>query len=332
VPSLTPSEPRRVWLRWLRVGLAVVLGAAAVVALRDQIPSPSAVAAVLARADWRWIVAAVLIQVLSQVAFARQQQHLLAGAAVRVRRGTALATAYARSAMGLVLPAGGAVSAGFAYRQFRRWGATATTATVVTVLSGVASTASLALLSAAAFGRDATTGLVDLGQAHPVAVLAGLGAATAAAAVILATRRDHLIRLMSRWPHVANAGRRLRQAAIDVRGIGARRWIGALGWAAASWLLDAACLFAAVRAVDLASSWRHVVVAYLAVQVARQLPATPGGIGLVEAGLLTALATTGTSLAAAAAALCYRFVSFWLVLPIGLAGYLRLRHRPPVVG
>jgi len=312
----------------LRIGAVLVLGTAAVVALREQIPSPRAVAGVLERADWRWIVAAVLIQVLSQVAFARQQQHLLAGVAVSVRRGTALAIAYARSAMGLVLPAGGTVSAGFAYRQFRRWGATATTATVVTVLSGVASTATLALLSAAAFGRDATAALVDLGRDHPGTVLAVLGATIAVVVILLTTRRERIVRLTSRWPRVATVARQVRQVAVDARGIGGRRWAAALAWSAASWLLDAACLFAAVRAVDLDASWQHVVVAYLAVQVARQLPTTPGGIGLVEAGLLTALATTGTTLAAAAAALCYRFVSFWLVLPVGLAGYLRLR-RPP---
>lgn len=68
--------------------------------------------------------------------------------------------------------------------------------------------------------------------------------------------------------------------------------------------------------------------AYLAVQLIRQIPATPGGLGLVEASLFVALTAAGAGHAPAAAAIIiYRLLSCWAILPIGFVCWL-VQKRP----
>ena len=55
---------------------------------------------------------------------------------------------------------------------------------------------------------------------------------------------------------------------------------------------------------------------------------TPGGLGVVEAGLTATLALAGVSGGdAAVATLAYRLVSYWLMLPAGLVAWLVHRRR-----
>ncbi|MEP6562792.1 MAG: lysylphosphatidylglycerol synthase domain-containing protein, partial [Nakamurella sp.] len=57
---------------------------------------------------------------------------------------------------------------------------------------------------------------------------------------------------------------------------------------------------------------------YVGVQIIRQIPFTPGGIGIIEAALLAGLIAAGSAAApAAAAVVIYRALTFWLVLPAG---------------
>ena len=52
-----------------------------------------------------------------------------------------------------------------------------------------------------------------------------------------------------------------------------------------------------------------------------QVPATPGGLGFVEAGLTATLALAGVSGGdAVLATLSYRLFTYWLPLPLGLVG------------
>jgi uncharacterized protein (TIRG00374 family) len=65
--------------------------------------------------------------------------------------------------------------------------------------------------------------------------------------------------------------------------------------------------------------------AYLAVQIIRQLPLTPGGIGVIEASLLVALVAAGAPhIAAAAVVLVYRVLSCWVIVPTGLVAWAGL--------
>ena len=108
-----------------------------------------------------------------------------------------------------------------------------------------------------------------------------------------------------------------------------RHWALALTFAALNWLTDLLCLAAAARAFALPVGLFTLASIYLGVQLVRQIPVTPGGIGLIETGLLAGLATAGAGAAAAAAVvLTYRLLSCWLILPIGGASWLGLRAHP----
>jgi putative heme transporter len=323
-------EPRRG--RWWRAALPVVGVVAAVLALRGHLPSPSSTWAALRHASPAWLLAAAALQVLSMAAFGEQQRHLLAAFRVRLPPAASLAVSYARSAIGTALPAGSAVSAGYAFRQFRARGASPPVAAAVMLLSGAASVAGLVLL----YAGDALTW-----TSLPHRVLAGLAAVAAAAGWAAYRRWSGPVAAPARrrlpGPVPAAAGpalldrlsRTLRQTAESGRAVPARQWLHVVGMAVLNWLTDLACLLAALHAVGLAVPGRSVATAYLAVQLVRQIPVTPGGIGIVEAGLVVALAAAGAAEApAAAAVLLYRLLSCWAVVPIGLVCWTALRTPP----
>jgi hypothetical protein len=127
--------------------------------------------------------------------------------------------------------------------------------------------------------------------------------------------------------------RRLRdtlgQTSTLARAVPARQWLRVVALAAVNWLTDLACLLAALHAVGLAVPARTVATAYLAAQLIRQIPVTPGGIGVIEASLILALTTAGAAPApAAAAVLIYRLLSCWTILPIGLVCWTAQKTPP----
>ncbi|GAA2848721.1 hypothetical protein Acy02nite_01590 [Actinoplanes cyaneus] len=126
------------------------------------------------------------------------------------------------------------------------------------------------------------------------------------------------LRLHREWTAAVTAARSIRP------------WDGlaAILWSALNWAADAFCLIAAAQACGLPVGWRTVGAAYLVAQVIRQIPLSPGGLGFVEASLVTALSMGASPAVAAAAVLLYRLLSFWLVLPVGLITYLGLRRVP----
>jgi uncharacterized protein (TIRG00374 family) len=105
-----------------------------------------------------------------------------------------------------------------------------------------------------------------------------------------------------------------------------RRWYVALAAAVGRWLLDFGALAAALAAVGDETRLSLVLLAYVGAQLLGQIPLTPGGLGIVEAGLTGLLAAAGVGAGAAAVAtLAYRLVSYWLMLPAGLIAWLVYR-------
>jgi len=329
-------------LRWLRAAGVVAAVAVAAYALRGRLPDPGAVFAAMRGADWRWLLVAALAEAMSLRAFARQQRRLLYAFTVTTSLREALAVTVSRSAIAISMPAGSAVSSGFAYRQFRTWGASRQTATTVMILSGLFSFAGLAALyatgaTAAALHRAAWLWDRYPNEAAALAVLGVVLVTTGLAAALTrepASRRDP-----EAAPTTAPRGwlaTRLEpvgQAARAAAGVPWRHWHIALGLAMISWLGDLLCLSAAAQAMHLQLGLADLAAPYLAIQLIRQIPITPGGVGVIEASLLTALVSAGApAVPAAAAVLGYRLFSCWLILPAGLVSWLLLRRRPALVG
>lgn len=105
-------------------------------------------------------------------------------------------------------------------------------------------------------------------------------------------------------------------------------WPQAIATAAGRWIFDFLCLYCALLAVGSRPPLYVALLAYCAAQLLGQLPLTPGGLGVVEAGLTGTLALAGVSAAPAAlAVLAYRLAAYWLPLPVGLVAWIWHRRR-----
>jgi putative heme transporter len=326
---------------------AVVLGllAVAAVSLRDRLPTLHEVLDALRSADPVWLMIAAGAELVSIGMFARQQRRLLFAFGVRMSRHRALALSYTRSAIAISVPAGSAVSAAFAFRQFRAEGAGRRTAATVMVLALLVSTTSL--LGLFVTGALAT-GVVRLGEAWQdepgfaggtamltLGLLAFIGLLAARTGYQVRQRADHprvgwLDRQRARWPRLATLLDPVAEAVRSSREVAARHWGLAFGAAVANWLAELLCLFAAAQAFDLPLNIVTLGAIYLTVQVVRQVPLTPGGIGVIEISLLAGLVAAGAGEAAAAATvLVYRLLSCWLLIPAGLLAWWLVLRRPP---
>ena len=117
------------------------------------------------------------------------------------------------------------------------------------------------------------------------------------------------------------------------RHVSGRHWLLALAAAAINWLADLACLIAAAHAFGLKLSVAELGLIYLGVQLVRQVPITPGGVGVIEASLMAGMVSAGAAQGPAAAAIIvYRLLSCWLIIPVGAVAWARLtrltRGRP----
>ncbi len=100
-------------------------------------------------------------------------------------------------------------------------------------------------------------------------------------------------------------------------------------WAAANWLLDAASLWTLLWAFGTILSPVNLIVAYGLAGVLAAIPITPGGLGVVELALPSALVGFGVPTATAAAAvLSWRFAQYWLPIPLGGLSYASLKVGP----
>ncbi len=99
------------------------------------------------------------------------------------------------------------------------------------------------------------------------------------------------------------------------------RWKRALAATVGRWAFDYGILLAALASVGSTPRPALVLLAFCTAQVLAQIPATPGGLGFVEAGLTATLALAGVSGGdAVLATLAYRLFTYWLPLPLGLVG------------
>jgi uncharacterized protein (TIRG00374 family) len=245
----------------------------------------------------------------------------------------------ASGALGRVVPGGAAAAAALQYRMLGQAGLQrATVATGLTagslLLLGALAALPLLAVPALVAGRKIPDGLLEAGGLALVlfVFLFALGAVLmvsdravlwiggAAATVVRRVRRKQ--------PPPERLPERLRDERDMVRRTLGRHWPAALAAAEGRWLLDFLTLLAALEAVDARPRLTLALLAYCAAQLLAQVPLTPGGLGIVEAGMTGTLALAGVPTAAAAVAtLAYRLASYWLPLPAGAIAWLVHRRR-----
>ena len=282
-----------------------------------------------------WFAAMVAAQVTSWASM-----WLLQRLAVDARSWWPVVTSQlASGAFGRVVPGGAAAAGALQYGMLVQAGVSSSLAGIGIGVSSIVLLATLAALPVLALPA------IILGVAVPTrlwqAAIVGIAvflALLAIGATLLASDRAVLgvgraivrigSRLRKKHPPPPDLPERLRdQRDLVRRALGARWWEAVAG-AAGRWLFDWLTLLTALAAVGQHPRPSLVLLAFCAAQLLAQIPITPGGLGVVEAGLTGTLALIGVPAGAAAVAtLAYRLVSYWLALPAGGIAYLYHRRR-----
>ena len=245
----------------------------------------------------------------------------------------------ASGALGRVVPGGAAAAGALQYRMLVQAGVQPSMAGIGIGVASIVLVATLAALPVLAVPA------ILLGVAVPErlwqAMLVGLvvfAALLGAGATLMAS--DRAVRAVGRV--IVRVGTRLRkhhppppdlpdrmrdQRDLVRRAFGARWWEAVAG-ASGRWLFDWLTLLTALAATGHHPRPTLVLLAFCAAQLLAQIPITPGGLGVVEAGLTGFLVLIGVPASAAAVAtLAYRLVSYWLALPAGGIAYLVHRRK-----
>ena len=293
-------------------------------------------------ASWRdldevapaWLLAMTLLQAAALVCLWALQR-----VALHTRDWYAVATSQlAGGAISKVAPGGGAVGAALQYRMLTQAGlargsaVAGLTASNLLTLAIVLALPVLALPALVRGGVDRT--LVEA----TVVGLALFGVLFAGGAAMLVA--DRPLAWVGRT--IQGVRNRLRRGSEPLTGLPARllrerdrivatvgpRWKAALAAGIGRWLFDYGSLYVALTAVGTAPRPALILLAFCAAQLLAQIPVTPGGLGFVEAGLTATLALCGVPAGEAVlATFAYRLFTYWLPLPLGLAGAVLHRRR-----
>jgi uncharacterized membrane protein YbhN (UPF0104 family) len=295
---------------------------------------------------WPWIAALLVATAVNITTFAPPWMAALPG----LRFFQSLELTQASTALSLVMPAGPAVGMGVSFGMLRSWGFANRAITraltlvglwnqflnlsypivAVFLLSASGDGAETALLTTVAFVGVAILGVVAGGFVLALAsdrLAFEVGEQAARAATWLKTK----VLRRGPVPWGGASFERFRDSAGELL---RRRWHVLTLASLAGSLSVFAVLLVALRALGVAADEVSTVEAFAAWSLARLLgsvPITPGGIGVVELGLTSALvAFGGANAEVVAAVLVYRFLTMVPTIALGLvaAGTWR-RHRAP---
>lgn len=294
----------------------------------------------VSRVTWYWVLLSFVAEMASIPPLAEAQRILLRAGGANVSRRRMNLVTLASNAVSMSVPAGVAVAEGYTYAQYRRLGASTAVAGWAELASGALSFAALA---AVALTGAATSGGRAEGILLPILSVVVAGSFAAAALFshpkVLIAAIDwidgHLSRHLGRLRTMADRVRRISHQLSHVNAP-ISTWMTAFWLSAANWLLDVASLVLAFQAVGGPVPWGAVLLAFAGSKVVSSIGITPGGVGIVEGGLVAVLVAYGTSgSTAVAAVVVYRALTFIGLVGLGwlAAGRLAIEargqaHRP----
>jgi putative heme transporter len=266
----------------------------------------------------------------------------------------AMVMTQATTAVANTVPGGSAIGIGMTYTMLGSWGYSRSRSTTAVLVSGVWNSfiklglpvlaLALVLLQGGAGGGRVLAALLGI---------AGLVAAIVIFALLLRSEEQarrfgvlagrvasRLLRLVRRAP-VAGwelATVKFRARTLDlVEG----RWRSITVWSLVSHLSLYLVLLVALRDVGVSEAevgWAEVLAAFAFARLATAIPLTPGGVGFVEAVLITTLSAAGGDRdQVAAAVLVYRALTWALPILVGVVCYLwwrrsSIRTQPVTAG
>jgi uncharacterized protein (TIRG00374 family) len=318
-----PASPHGRRLTVLRWALEVVVLAGGAVFVLRRLGHEDQMGAIFSRLHWHWLLLGVGAEAGSITALSWLQQRLLRVGGLPVGVSDLLPVTMASNAVAQSLPAGTLFAEGYAFRQYQRLGASR--------VLGFWAELSAGALAAAGLAGVALAGAVVVGPGLRLKLLPALSFVFAGAlvAAFLFRRAPLLSRLIGRalrraqrilpeklCGYLASAG----EATDGMKDFkpSTSLWVTCLLAAAFNWCLDAVVLTSGLLAVGVAVPWRGLLLSYAAAQLLVELPITPGGLGLVEGGLVELLTQFHVPASqATAATLVYRAVSYWMLLLTG---------------
>lgn len=247
----------------------------------------------------------------------------------------------ASNAINLIMPGGAAVGAAVQFRMLATSGMdTGSTVGGLAAFSLLGTGTLLALpvfaLPIVLLGAPVDRGLVNAAILGAVGfvLFAGFGAVLLAydAPLRWAGRAAQRVGnwVLRKRPPIEGLDETLLSQRNEIRAVLGRQWWQALLLSSGRLAFDYLCLLAALRATGSHPRPSLILVAYAAAGIVGMIPATPGGLGLVEASLtgLLVLAQVDSS-QAVLATLTYRLASYWAPLLAGPVAYgvFRIRYR-----
>ena len=255
------------------------------------------------------------------------------------------------NAVANTLPAGGALAMAVSWRMLSGWGVSTADYVLYTLVSGVWNVfvrlglpvVALLVLTTAVRPSALLVVAAVVGLVLLAAVAAGFGLLLRSesfarrAGRVLQRPCARTCRLTRRPPpgDIAGSLCGFRDRAATL--LAARGWritAATVTTQLALWLVLLACL----RGVGLSQAqvpWQTSLAAFAFVALLTALPITPGGVGITELGLVSALAVGASHRVSAqvtAAVLLYRAVTYLPPIPLGALACLAWQHTPRLVG
>lgn len=247
------------------------------------------------------------------------------------------------TAVANTIPGGSVVAIGLTYSMLGSWGFSKSRSSVSLLVSGIWNNFAKLAMPVFALALLALQG--NTTPARMVAGVVGIGSLIAAVLVFAAVlRKESTARSFGNW-----AGRRATSIRKLLRKEPATGWddavaktrgriIGLLAgrwaWITAITLIGHFSLFLvlllALRHVGVSEaevSWIEALAVFAFVRLATAIPLSPGGLGIVELGLIAGLsAAGGVREQVAAAVLVFRALTYLVPIPFGLITYLLWRR------
>jgi uncharacterized protein (TIRG00374 family) len=328
------SSPLATIVRWGIV--VVVLGVVGHVLLL-ALPGIRRSAETLEHANLALALPALLLEVASVACLGQLYRRSLEPLGVVLPYREAERVALGMFTVSRVVPVGGPAAVVWGARELVALGVDRATATASLVLAGLMAMATLCGLVLVAV--VASLGLGDISTEYASGVVVAFAALTLVAVVLRAAARSETVRdrlfgraerllallrvkvQLGAWREAAGTVGRALERRGTVRSI--------VQWSLANWLFDIAALYLLFVGFHHRVHLGAVVVALGVANVVAALPLTPGGIGLVEAGLAGIFAAFGTPAGVAVVVvLAYRLLSFWIPVFAGIPVSLGAGRRP----
>lgn len=341
----TPREPKhRNWgrRRLIEIGLGIAVVAATFVFVLPRIADYREVWALVKELSWQQVGALLLATLLNLATFAPPWMAALPHLGFR----RAFVLTQASTASTYIAPGGAAVGVGLAYAILRGWGFAGPSVGLAAAVTGIWNqfallgfpTVALALLTIQQEQNALLQTVATIGLAVFLVAAAVFGAVlwtsklARLAGESAARLADRGLRLVRRGPvrWTGDSFVRFRNEAI---GLLRHRWLVLTLSTLAGQLSVFVLFLVSLRVLGVSASAVGAVEAFAAWSLTRllgSLPITPGGIGVVEVGLTTALVGFGGPNAeVVASVLVYRFLNIVPTLVLGLIAGATWRRLTP---